>query len=154
MSGVPYPKRIRRTLDHYANRDLHLHVTFHAHPEIAHLPEHVPEAIWQAVIEQNTIGRVELFAACLMPDHLHLLLRPAAFDAVRFADTWKSYTTRRAWECGHRGPLWQPGMWDRTIRDQADFDTTVEYVLRNPVEAGLVTDPREWPQAWAWYWDG
>jgi len=153
MSGIPYPHRIRRPRDHYANRELRFHITIHAHPEVASWPRNVGDAIWRTVVEQSSVGRVELFAACLMPDHLHLLLRPAASDVVRFANTWKSFTTRESWKLGHRGPLWQPGFWDRTIGDQADFNTTAEYIVRNPVEAGLVAGAREWPWTWAWYWD-
>jgi len=104
-------------------------------------------------MQQRTANRVELYAACLMLDHVHLLLRPEAMDVIRFLNVWKSWTTRVAWQHGVRGGLWQPGMWDRTIRNQDDFDRTVDYIVRNPVTAGLVDAPESWPWAWAWYWE-
>jgi hypothetical protein len=66
-----------------------------------------------------------------MPDHLHHLLRTDGLDVNPFANVWKSWTTTAAWK-GYRGALWQPGMWDRTIRDAADFDTTVDYIVATP----------------------
>ena len=154
MSGpFPFPHRIRRPLDHYANSELRFHITINAHPEIARWPDNVGNSIWRIVQEQRGAGRVELFAACLMPDHLHLLLRPDGMDVIRFVNVWKSWTTTAAWKLGHRGPLWQPGMWDRTIRDPADFDSTVDYIVHNPRAVGLVEEAREWPWSWAWFWD-
>ena len=87
-----------------------------------------------------------------MPDHLHLLLGPRDQDVLLFVNAWKSWTTRLAWKHGMRGALWQPGMWDRTIRSPEDFDEVVDYIVRNPVAAGLVEQIEDWPWAWAWYW--
>ena len=103
-------------------------------------------------MEQRTASRVELFAACLMPNHLHLLLAPRDQDVILFGNTWKSWTTRLAWDHGVHGALWQPGMWDRTIRSPEDFDEVVDYIARNPVAEGLVERAEEWPWVWAWYW--
>ncbi len=148
-----FPKKIRRPLDHYAERELRFHVVFNSHPEVGAFAESFRDAIWGAVLAERERGRVELFAACLMPDHLHLLLRPDSADVIRFANAWKSWTTRLAWDHGHRGGAWQPGMWDRTIRSPADFDRTAEYIVSNPVAAGLAERPEDWPWTWAYYWD-
>jgi REP element-mobilizing transposase RayT len=61
--------------------------------------------IWGGVLEQRNRGDIELVAACLMPDHLHLLTRPAASDLIRFTNVLKSWTTRLAWSAGHTGAL-------------------------------------------------
>jgi REP element-mobilizing transposase RayT len=42
-------------------------------------------------------------------------------------------------------PLWQKGYWDRFIRNQAHFESAIDYILNNPVKAGLVQTPTEWP---------
>jgi hypothetical protein len=39
-------------------------------------------------------------------------------------------------------------MWDRSIRDASDFASTLAYIMRNPVEAGLVDDS----DAYRWLW--
>ncbi len=146
-----FPKKIRRPLEHYAERELRFHLVFGSHPEVGEFGGPFRDAAWQAVLDERERGRVELFAACLMPDHLHLLVRPDAVDVIRFVDAWKSWTTRLAWDHGYRGAVWQPGMWDRTVRSPEDFDRTVEYIVANPVAAGLVERVEEWPWTWAYY---
>jgi REP element-mobilizing transposase RayT len=139
--------------EHYANRDTRFHLTLKAHPRFDKWPDRVREMIWQATVDENDLDRVQLFAACVMPDHLHLLIGPARFDVIRFADAFKSWTTRLAWKAGIDGAVWQPGIWDRTIRDEKDFDNVSSYIVRNPVGAGLVEEARAWPHTWAYWWD-
>ncbi len=52
-----------------------------------------------------------------------------------------------------RGAIWQPSFYDRAVRDEADFGATAEYIVRNPLTAGLVEDERDWPHTWVWWWD-
>jgi REP element-mobilizing transposase RayT len=148
-----FPRPIRRPLDHYADRELRFHLTIHAHPKITGWSAPVADGIWEAALNERTRGRVQLFAACLMPDHLHLIVAPGEVDILRFLNTFKSWTTRTAWGSGNSHALWQPGMWDRTIRDEGDFTATLEYVVRNPVVAGLVEHPADWPWVWAYFMD-
>jgi REP element-mobilizing transposase RayT len=148
-----FPRRIRRDADHYANRDLRFHLTIAAHPELSRFSEPVAEMVWESALEQRTAGRIELFAACLMPDHLHLLVAPNGMDIPRFLDVWKSWTTRQSWKLGHRGGLWQPGVWDRTMRDEDDFMTTARYIIDNPVREGLAERAEDWPHVWAYWFD-
>jgi REP element-mobilizing transposase RayT len=146
--GVPYPRRIRLANEAYADTESLFHVTIHTHPEVGALRGVVRSAIWGVVMEQATAARVQLVAACLMPDHLHMLVRPGDQDLLRFLNVFKSWATRRSWAAGHRGPLWQPGMWDRTVRGGDDFAVTLRYVVENPVRAGLVEDAELWPHTW------
>lgn len=100
------------------------------------------------MLEQREGARVALFAACLMPDHLHLLIAPRSRDILAFIRDWKSWTSKLARDAGHFGPLWQPGMWDRAMRGRADFEQAVLYIVRNPAATGLVQDPDDWPHTW------
>ena len=144
-----YPKNTKLTNgEAYADPERIFHLTFHAHPEIARLARPVGNAIWESVLEQRGSTRIELFAACLMPDHLHLLVSPREQDILTFQQRWKSWTSKLARDAGHFGPVWQPGMWDRVCRDQQDLEATAEYIVRNPVEASLVEVEREWPWTW------
>jgi REP-associated tyrosine transposase len=60
----------------------------------------------------------------------------------------KSLKGFTAWECnralGRKGTFWQQESYDHVIRDSAEFQRIVRYVLNNPVKAGLVKDWREW----------
>jgi REP element-mobilizing transposase RayT len=151
--AVRFPRPIRRPLPHYANRELRFHLTFQAHPEIPAFAPALRDAIWASLMSERQMGRVELFAACLMPDHLHVLLRPDGLDVIRFVNSWKSVSTRISWGFGNHGGLWQPGMWDRTMRTAGDFEKTAEYIASNPVAEGLVEAERQWPWVWAWWFE-
>ncbi len=84
----------------------------------------------------------------LMPDHVHFFAR-----ASRSADTmkdwikmWKSVSSRRiAAEQGIKGTIWQKDYFDRFLRSGENYSEKWAYVERNPVRAGLVAQPEEWP---------
>jgi hypothetical protein len=42
------------------------------------------------------------------------------------------------------GPIWQERYFDTIIRQVRNFWQKLEYIHRNPVEAGLVRRPEEW----------
>ena len=45
----------------------------------------------------------------------------------------------------HRsGVFWQDESYDHIVRDQAELERTIKYVLNNPVKAGLVDDWEKW----------
>ena len=150
---MKYPKNTKlKDRGAYADRERIFHLTFSAHPEIKRLSVAVARSIWASVLEQRTDGRVELFAACLMPDHLHLVVSPREQDILTFQQRWKSWSSKLARDAGHFGPVWQPGMWDRVCRDEQDFVDVVAYVGRNPVAAGFVDEERDWPWTWVFWW--
>ena len=45
----------------------------------------------------------------------------------------------------HGGPLWQPGYYDRVLRQNEDARWVARYIVNNPVRAGLVVSPRDYP---------
>jgi hypothetical protein len=60
--------------------------------------------------------------------------------------TMKSYTAHKANSLLSReGEFWQHESYDRSIRDQEEWERVIAYVLNNPVKAGLVTDWQDWP---------
>jgi putative transposase len=150
---VRFPKRIRLPRGTYANPDFRFQVTIRTHPEVGSLSWPIREAIWETVLEQRDANRVQLLAACLMPDHLHLLVGAGKQDLIAFFNSWKSWSTRIAWASGHRGPLWQPSMYDVGIRDSRQFESAAEYVVANPVKAGLCERAEDWPHSWSFWWD-
>jgi putative transposase len=73
-----------------------------------------------------------------------------------FSDRWrriKGSFTRSVLATGaqvsrdHRGEysLWQKRFWERTIRDERDFERCADYVHFNPVKHRLATSPSDWP---------
>ena len=81
-----------------------------------------------------------------MPDHLHLVATPgdAAVSLERWVAYWKSLYSR---EHARTGEAWQPACWDRRLRSGESYDEKWEYIRNNPVRAGLVAQPEDWPYA-------
>jgi hypothetical protein len=50
---------------------------------------------------------------------------------------------------GAEGELWQPRFFDRALRTVKEYNEKVEYIHLNPVRAGLVSRPEDWP--WSIY---
>jgi putative transposase len=81
----------------------------------------------------------------IMPDHLHLLLTPAAEisveRAVQLIKGGFSYRLGKQ----KRGLIWQESFTNRRIRDEPDFEHHAEYIRMNPVRAGLAERPGLYP---------
>jgi REP element-mobilizing transposase RayT len=82
---------------------------------------------------------------CLMPDHLHVLVEIRSVGLEDLIARIKSFSTQIWWGRGGSGTLWQKSFYDHGIRGFDDFDSTVTYILNNPVEAGLASHWEEYP---------
>ena len=87
--------------------------------------------------------RYDLVAACVMPNHVHVVVHPRpGHDLSDIYHAWKSFTAKAANKLlGLTGTFWQPEPYDHLLRDGEDFEHAVEYALRNPENAKL----RNWP---------
>ena len=57
----------------------------------------------------------------------------------------KGWTARQCnLALGRQGQFWQHESFDHVIRNQAEWERVVNYVVNNPVKAGLVKEWREW----------
>ena len=87
-----------------------------------------------------------VIAYCFMPDHLHLLveaLRDDA-DAARFVHQAKQ-RSGFAFSRQRGTQLWQPSFYDHILRGTEATLSVVRYILENPVRAGLVVAPEDYP---------
>lgn len=114
---------------------------------------------------------LELFAWVAMPEHAHVLLRPArgtTLDAALLSlkmsiaksviNRWRDLDApilRRITMTDGRARFWQPGGgFDRNVRDEAEFSKEVRYIHRNPVERGLAERPEQWRWSSVRWWMG
>jgi REP element-mobilizing transposase RayT len=118
---VRYPRRIRLSPDVYKDPANVFHVVVRAHHDIPAFSQEMREAIWKTLLSSADTLSVTLHAAVLMPDHVHLILQPAAGDIVKWLGGWKSLTARAMWPLGLRGSPWQPRFYDRALRDQTEY---------------------------------
>lgn len=100
--------------------------------------------VWSrsATIDGWSVGRY-----VIMPDHVHLFARGAqdAKPLSKWVQTWKSITSRQlAATCNVEPPIWQRDYFDRFLRSADSYSEKWNYVLQNPVRAGLVSSADEW----------
>jgi len=79
-----------------------------------------------------------------MPDHLHLFATPKDLG-VTF-DHWITFFKSR-FSKTHSHSQWvrQTRAFHHRLRSGAEYSQKRQYVLENPVRAGLAREPREWP---------
>ena len=107
-----------------------------------------------AQIVQNALlhfheERYELVQWCIMPNHVHVLVKTMPDISISdIMHSWRSFTAHEAnMVLGRTGQFWMEEYFDRYIRDAEHFDSTVRYIRNNPVKAGLVSEPEQWPWA-------
>jgi len=91
--------------------------------------------------------RYVLDAYVIMPDHVHLLIRPLSdWQLSEILQGLKGFTARKInMELGRRGRFWQRENFDHMIRDEDDFLDKLRYIHDNPTAAGLVERPDDYP---------
>ncbi|MFQ6616349.1 MAG: transposase [Fidelibacterota bacterium] len=112
-----------------------------------HLRDDRIAALVQEALLRFQGDRYHVVAWCIMPNHVHILVETKKGNSLSdIVHTWKSFTALQANKILNReGRFWMPDYFDRYIRDADHFDETVQYILENPVKAGLVDSANEWP---------
>ena len=90
-------------------------------------------------------ARVAVWAYCLMPNHVHLILVPRDEDGLRAAlgEAHRRYTRAINFREGWRGYLWQ-GRFSSFPMDENYLLACARYVELNPVRAKLAANARGW----------
>jgi len=83
----------------------------------------------------------------LMPDHVHLFaaFAPSAPSLSCWMKALKRTLALVVPGDGVSGPCWQKGFFDHVLRSAESYRLKWEYVRQNPVRAGLVKRPEDWP---------
>jgi putative transposase len=104
--------------------------------------------------------RYELFAACVMPDHVHLLMQPwpKENDAKGNVVFWslsdllhsiKSFSAHQMNKLEHKtGGVWEEERFNRYVRSDRDLQEKFHYILRNPWDAGVAGPNENYPWVW------
>lgn len=90
--------------------------------------------------------RVEVWAYCLMPNHVHLIAVPEAEDGLRrgIGEAHRRYSRLVNFRENWRGHLWQ-GRFASFPMDETYLLAAARYVEMNPVRAHLAPDAASWP---------
>lgn len=89
---------------------------------------------------------VEIWAYCLMPNHIHLIAVPGTPDGLRsaIAEVHRRYTRRINIRERWRGHLWQERFASFPM-DESHCLAAARYIELNPVRARFVERPEDWP---------
>ncbi len=88
--------------------------------------------------------RYKLLAWCVMPNHVHLLIKPLAnHELPGIIHSLKRHSAKTCNELlGREGPFWQAEYYDHVVRDAKELQSQAEYIFNNPDKAGF--------ENWAW----
>ena len=83
----------------------------------------------------------------LMPDHIHVLVgfSPESISLSRWVKSLRNSLSKALRRTGHPSPHWQKDFFDHLIRSDQSYLEKYEYIRVNPVKAGLVERPEDWP---------
>ncbi len=100
----------------------------------------------------------ELVAFCIMPNHAHIVLTPfkssetADYSLTKIMHNIKRNSAKQAnTALGRTGQFWQHESYDHFVRDEAELGRILQYVINNPVKAGLVADWQDWKWTYCIY---
>ena len=149
----------RRSLPHFERPWAKYAITFATKGKRVLTPA-ARDAVLDCVLHWDS-RRYELFAGCVMPDHVHLLLEPSIkeigpkdaatfFSLTEILHTIKSFTAHEINRLeATKGAVWEQEWFDRLIRSERDLQEKFDYITRNPWGADLVRAEESYP--WVWW---
>jgi putative transposase len=98
------------------------------------------------------VGKFRLHGFVIMPNDVHLLITVGAETtiekAMQYVKGGLSYRLKK--EYGSVGEVWQRGFAEVRVENRESFLQHREYIAANPVEAGLVDSPEEFPYCFSY----
>ena len=99
----------------------------------------------RALAESSERFDATLYAYCLMPDHLHLLVGVDQDATLKqFMHQFKTVSAFRLKQATG-SPPWQTSYYDRVLRREEDIESAQTYIWHNPVKEGLAETWDEYP---------
>jgi len=141
--SLPFVPRHRRTIF----PGIPHHVTQRGnHREEVFLSKGDPEAYLSLLHAYSRRFGIAIFAYCLMPNHVHLVVQPTSADGMPRAlrAVHCQYAQRIHRMRAVNGHLWQ-GRYHSCALDAAHFLNAIRYVELNPVRARLIAKPQDYP---------
>ena len=112
-------------------------------------PMHLKDPAAAKIVEESILfgvpERYDLFAWCVMANHVHVVLTPH-WELADVTHGIKGYTAlqiNRIHEARGRA-FWQDESYDHWARDDDEMMLIIAYIENNPVVAGLCARPEHW----------
>jgi len=100
--------------------------------------------------------KYKLYACVVMKTHVHIILLPLEeskdnfFSLAQIMHSIKSYSANKIQRTlNKKGSVWLNENYDRIVRDADDYLEKINYVIFNPVKAGLVGESKDYK--WLYY---
>jgi primosomal protein N' len=146
----------KRSLPHFEIPGFTYHVTWQTQDKLVLSPEARAKILEACHFWHGK--KVKCYAACVMPDHVHLLIQPLPIQEAgkegvhslsEILHSVKSFSAHEVNKVMKRsGPVWMDESFDRLIRAEADLHKTWDYIWNNPRRIGLVGPMEEYPYLW------
>jgi alanyl-tRNA synthetase/REP element-mobilizing transposase RayT len=158
-SGTTKPQYSRRNLPHFERPWAKYMVTFSTR-ERRQLTPPERDLVLKSVLYAHDHGQYQIYAACVMPDHVHLLFEPQIKEQDKegrsvfwsLSDILQGIKSASAHNInklsGQSGHVWEQESMDRMLRGQSDLEEKFHYICRNPWEAGIV----DATESYQWLW--
>lgn len=91
---------------------------------------------------------------CILPNHVHLLIYVERFvkPLYKILQTLKRYTARESNKIINRtGSFWHEESYDHIVRNRTELKNIINYIMTNPVKAGLVKNESDWKRSYCKY---
>ena len=90
-------------------------------------------------------GHAEVYLACFMPDHVHVMVRldGKGSSLDQYVRQWKTKWSRRL-ALPDMLPFWQRSFYDHWVR-KGEAEEYARYILANPVRRGLAAKWEDYP---------
>ncbi|HEX3799825.1 MAG TPA: alanine--tRNA ligase [Verrucomicrobiae bacterium] len=155
----PGTKYSRRNLPHFERPWAKYMVTFSTHDH-RKLTAAERDLTLRSILYAHEHRQYQLYAACVMPDHVHLLFEPQIKEKNEAGETvfWslreilqgiKSASAHQINESSAtKGHVWEQEYMDRMIRGDSDFEEKFHYICRNPWDSGDASATENYPWLW------
>ncbi len=159
VSGVTEAQYSRRNLPHFERPWAKYMVTFSTH-ERRQLNAAERDLTLKSVLYAHEHRQIELYAACVMPDHVNLVFepqikeqdsegKPVFWSLSEILQGIKSASAHHInLVSGQHGHVWEKESMDRMIRGESDMEEKFHYICRNPWDAGVVPMTEDYPWLW------
>jgi alanyl-tRNA synthetase/REP element-mobilizing transposase RayT len=165
-SGVKETQYSKRNLPHFERPWGKYMVTFSTRERLKLSPQE-RDIVLKSILHAQGEDQIHLYAACVMPDHVHMLFEPQVknrgdagqpefWSLTDIMQPIKSSTAHRIIKMRKQNGealshLWEKESFDRLMRSDSDLEEKYLYIVRNPRESGLDEADGGYPWLWTRY---
>ena len=97
-------------------------------------------------ISKDELKIIQIIAYCLMPTHIHLVLKQLSPNGISIfmSNVLNSYTRYFNTKHHRKGPLWESKFQNVLVNKDEQLLHLTRYIHLNPTSASLVKKPQDW----------